>query len=282
MQKAASKKRQTEKKTGGEFQLSPEAEAAVREVHEGLQRTLAYFMANVGALTRTFDAKLQEALPHNPKARFFEDEKSPPSSPLLKRPPRPENMSPLALAASPLKASVKSTTGAAPAAAKPGFEFPLEPPAFTLPPAESKEKLLKQLRSLKIESRGLVRTFDQMHDWIALNIPTMSAEEDNGGVEIMGVVISNIMDMSTVIRQVYSLESKYLSDRIDIEASIARYPDCPSYERQLLVLDSNTWDDVEKGWRSIIRACLLIHSVLAKNMKVLYEPRADRDRGFVM
>lgn len=263
-----------EKRSGGEFQLSPEAEAAVREVHEGLERTLSYFMANVGALCRTFDAKLQEALPHNPKARFFEDERSPPSSPLLKRPPRAESVSPLALAASPKKAG---TTGKATQ-----FEFPLEPPAFTLPPAESKEKLLAQLRSLKIESRGLIRTFDQMHDWIALNIPTMTTDEDNGGVEVMGVVISNIVDMTSVIRQVYSLESKYLSDRVEIEAAAARYPECPSYERQLLVLDSNTWDDVEKGWRSIIRACLLIHSVLAKNMKVLYEPRQSRDRGFVM
>jgi hypothetical protein len=252
----------------GEFQLAPEAEAAVREVHEGLEATMAHFMANVGALCRTFDAKLREALPHNPKARFFEDAGSPPSSPLLKRPPRTEGMSPLALAASPMKlASKVATEGAS--------EFP--PAPLTLPPTDSKERLLAQLRILKIEARALIKTFDQIHDWIALNVPTMG-EDMPAGVEVMGVIISNISDMTGVIKQVFSQEAKYLSDRLEVEAKVARYPDCPSFERSMVVLDSNTWDEVEKGWRSIIRACLLIHSLLAKNMKILVDPRKTKSR----
>ena len=263
------------KKSKSDFQISPEAENAVREVHEGLERTMAHFMANVGALCRTYDAKLREALPHNPKARFFEDQDragSPPSSPLLKRPPKPESMSPLALAASPMKAGKP----------KDGGEFP--PAPLVLPPVESKDKLLAQLRTLKIESRGLIRTFDQIHDWIALNVPTLQ-EDLPAGVEVMGVIIGNVGDMASVIKTVYGLEAKYLTDRIEMETKAARYTECPSYQQALTVLDSNTWDEVEKGWRSIIRACLLIHSLLAKNMKLLTDPRKtgrDRDRGAFM
>lgn len=279
MKRGGSKKHQAEKK--GEFKLSAEAEAAVRSIHEGLEATMTQFMANVSTMCRSFDAKLQAALPHNPKAHFFEDaEDSPPSSPLLKRPPRGEGeVSPL------LGATTTSAAAAAAKSASTGprddFDFPTAPPALNLPPAESKQRLLVQLRMLKDEARVLIKTFDQIHDWIALNVPTMQ-EEDNQGVEIMGIVISNVADMTGVLRQVYGLEGKYLSDRVSIEAKGARYPDCPSYDRALLVLDSNMWDDVEKGWRSMIRACLLIHSVLAKNMTVLCEPRKKRDGNFMI
>jgi hypothetical protein len=258
------------KKKGGkqEFQPSPEAEEAVKEVKAGLERTLASFMSGVGALCRTYDAKLREALPHNPKAHFFEDVDragSPPSSPLLKRPPRPEgtgHMSPLALAASPSK-------GAA-------GDFP--PAPLTLPPAANRDRLLAQLRILKIESRGLIKTFEQIHDWVALNVPTLGDESSGPGVEVMGVVISNVSDLTGVIKAVYGLEAKYLDDRVAIEAKIARYPECPSYERALAVNDHNSWDEVEKAWRSIIRACLLVHSLLAKNMKILMNPKRSGHR----
>lgn len=263
------------RKTKGEFQVSPEAQAAAKEIHEGLERTLAHFMANVGALCRTFDAKLREALPHNPKAHFFEDidrAGSPPSSPLLKRPPRSESMSPLALASSPIKVAAKAKEAGGAGASTSDF-----PPApLTLPPPESKAKLLAQLRILKIESRGVVKTFDQIHDWIALNIPTLG--EETPGLEVMGVIIGNVGDLTGVIKSVYGLESKYLSDRLDLEAKLLRNPECPSYERALTVLDSNTWDEVEKAWRSIIRACLLVHSLLAKNMKLLMDPKRTRGR----
>lgn len=261
------------RKAKSDFQVSPEAEAAAKEIHEGLERTLAHFMANVGALCRTFDAKLREALPHNPKAHFFEDLEragSPPSSPLLKRPPRSESMSPLALAASPMKAAANKDRGAGASTS----DFP--PAPLTLPPPESKQKLLAQLRILKIESRGVVKTFDQIHDWIALNIPTLG--EEAPGLEVMGVIIGNVADLTGVIKSVYGLESKYLSDRLELEAKLLRNPECPSYERALTVLDSNTWDEVEKAWRSIIRACLLVHSLLAKNMKLLMDPKRARGR----
>uniref|UniRef100_A0A7S1MS54 Proteasome activator PA28 C-terminal domain-containing protein n=1 Tax=Neobodo designis TaxID=312471 RepID=A0A7S1MS54_NEODS len=254
----------------GEFQPSPEAEEAVREVKAGLERTLASFMAGVGALCRTYDAKLREALPHNPKAHFFEDldrAGSPPSSPLLKRPPRAEgsSMSPLALAASPGK-------GALPA----GGDFP--PAPLQLPPADNRDRLLAQLRILKIEARGLVNTFEQIHDWIALNVPTLGDESAGPGVEVMGVVISNVSDLTGVIKAVYGLEGKYLGDRVEIEAKLARHPECPSYDRAMAVNDSNAWDEVEKAWRSIIRACLLVHSLLAKNMKILMDPKRSKHR----
>ena len=297
----------------GQLQLTPEAEAAVKHVHESLERAMTHFLADVGNLCQTFDAKLQAALPHNPKARFFwdaDDELSTPSTPILKR-PRTEGAAPVSpkalpasaasLPASPAAAGSAATapapsatataaaaredgafpTGMTPAPSAAGL-FPAvagDAPGSVDKPAQLKgstEQLLHQLRDLKVESRSLGKTFDQIRDWIALNVPTMQ-EEDNDGVEVMGAVIANISEMTGVTRQLYGLENKYLSDRQDIEAKVLRYPNCTSFATALEVLDSTYWDEVEKGWRSLIRACLLLHSVLTKNMKRLKEPRKKRE-----
>jgi hypothetical protein len=42
------------------------------------------------------------------------------------------------------------------------------------------------------------------------------------------------------------------------------------------VLDLDAWDDAERGWRSMIRVSLILFSMLHKNMKVLREPRKQR------
>jgi hypothetical protein len=265
---------------------SPEAEAAIKGVHEGLEGSMTAFMANVGKMCRTYDQHLQAALPHNPKAHFFDrDGTSPPTSPLMKR-PRVDisGMSPLVHAVTPGHKSAVE------------FQFPASPrrngspstspkivtvasatvPDLALPVAsQSKDTLLAELGLLKSEARILVKTFDQIHDWIALNIPRMQ-EEDNGGVEVLGIVIGNVQQMAGIIRQVYALESKYLDNHVDIVTKGLKYGGCASFDHALGVLHTNTWDDVERGWRSLIRACLLLQSVLAKNMKRLKEPRRQR------
>ena len=65
---------------------------------------------------------------------------------------------------------------------------------------------------------------------------------------------------------------KYYSDRAEIEKALLRAPNRESLKAMLDALDSNSWDDVERGWRTMIRVTLLLYSVLSKNMKKLKEP----------
>lgn len=139
--------------------------------------------------------------------------------------------------------------------------------SLSLPPL-----LLVQLKIIKNEARALGKTLDQIHDWIALNIPQMK-EEDNVGVAVMASVISEIAGGIAKVRGVYDMEAAYVSDRAELDVKYLKTTDAESTLQAIEVCDADAWDTLEKGWRTLIRVALLLHSTLAKNMKLLKDPR---------
>jgi len=139
--------------------------------------------------------------------------------------------------------------------------------SLALPPL-----LLVQLKIIKQEARELGKTLDQIHDWIALNIPTMK-EEDNLGVAVMASVIGELAQSIAKVRGVYDMESGYVSDRAELDVKYLKTTDAESTLQAIEVCDSDAWDTLEKGWRALMRVALLVHATLAKNMKLLKDPR---------
>ena len=133
-------------------------------------------------------------------------------------------------------------------------------------------EIVKQLRQLKRESYELGATMDGIHDWIALNVPDMK-DDENDGVEVMGAVIEQVTSLTDTVRSVYAAESKYLEERAELEKSMLKLPESETMKLAIKSHDADTWDEVDRGWRTLIRVCLLLYSILSKNMAMLKEPR---------
>lgn len=140
--------------------------------------------------------------------------------------------------------------------------------SLALPPL-----LLVQLKIAKTEARILGKTLDEIHDWIALNIPQMK-EEDNVGVAVMASVIGELTGAIAKVRGVYDMEAAYVSDRAELDVKYLKTTDAESTLQAIEVCDSDAWDTLEKAWRTMMRVALLVHSTLAKNMRLLKDPRA--------
>ncbi|CUG83935.1 proteasome activator PA28 beta subunit family protein, putative [Bodo saltans] len=140
--------------------------------------------------------------------------------------------------------------------------------SLSLPPL-----LLVQLKIIKSEARTLGKTLDEIHDWIALNIPQMK-EEDNVGVAVMAGVIQELAGSIVKVRGVYDLEASYVSDRAELDVKYLKTTDAESTLQAIEVCDADTWDTLEKGWRAMMRVSLMVHSTLAKNMRLLKDPRS--------
>lgn len=265
------------------------------KVQDTLEQNLTYFMANIGMLIKKFDDYLTAALPENPKSKDPTANQRA-TSPLLKRGASEMVLSDSDPVTKPTDATAAPTTTTTPAAepkvaaavssptSKPDIKAERVGKVQVKESAEDEEiveitfpdngELLKQLKLLKREAYELTTTFDGIHDWIALNIPTMK-DEDNVGVEVMGAVIEQISSLNEAIREVYKLESKYLTERAESEKSVLKYPESSSLALQMEVGDMDTWDEVERSWRALIRVCLILYSVLSKNMAKLKEPRSE-------
>jgi hypothetical protein len=269
------------------------SDPAVRAVVESLERNLEFFMNNIGMLIKKYDDLLNAALPLNPKyAEAMQSEGAKEESPLLKR---AASGAILPADEPPKEKKTKGEGKAEKADSKPKDSAQTDPPQGAEAEKEGGEadandgeeeedveieiefpdnkNLLKQLRLLKRESYELSTTFDGIHDWIALNIPDMK-DEDNMGVEIMGAVIEQASSLTDTLRSVYALELKYLSDRADMEKALMKFPISVTLKQQLEVNDGDTWDEIERSWRTLIRVCLILHSVLTKNMEKLRNPRS--------
>jgi len=137
--------------------------------------------------------------------------------------------------------------------------------------------LLDQLKQMKKEAYELSTVFDGISDWIDLNAPEKEqGAEDSTGVEIQNSVVEQIGSLNETIKSVYDLELKYLSERAEAEAQVLKMPVLMSLQLQLEVYDSDTWDEVDRSWRALIRVCLILYTVLAKNMAKLKHPAARR------
>lgn len=135
--------------------------------------------------------------------------------------------------------------------------------------------LLAQLRILKKESQALMYTFDQIHDWIAMKAPAMN-EADNQGVAIMASVISVISSIMSSLQDLYDMEKEFITKRGQLEVQYVPNFECSTIKDLILALDANKWDDIEVGWRTMMRAVIIVHSRLASNMKTLRTPKERR------
>jgi hypothetical protein len=137
------------------------------------------------------------------------------------------------------------------------------------------EKLCQQLKALKREAYELSTTFDGISDWIDLNAPDKEkGSEDSVGAEVQDAVIEQVGSLNEAVKGVYDLELKYLSERTDLESQVLKAPQVRSLQLQLEIGDSDTWDEIERSWRAMIRVCLILYSVLTKNMTRLKNPDA--------
>jgi hypothetical protein len=220
-------------------------------------------------------------MPNNPKAlRFFEgvEAASVPASPLQQASPhypvagaggKPEPESPLLARKTP----ASPITAAAPKTTEGTLVKRDLTTALVLPPTES--VLLQQLRILKAECHSLNILFKQIHTWLSLSLRPFD-DEDADHNQACSIILGNLPGMMETTKSVYDLETKYLETKYELEIRQLRHPACPSLKKGFEVLVGNTWDDVEKGWRMMIRSCLLLHALLSKNMKSLRDPRGGK------
>jgi hypothetical protein len=139
-------------------------------------------------------------------------------------------------------------------------------------------EIVRQLRLLKREAYELSSTMDGIHDWIALSIPEIQTSEsgENDGVEVMGAVIEQVSSLTDTVKACYSAESKYLEDRADLEKAMLKLPESETMRLSLAALDCDTWDEIDRAWRTLVRVTLLLYSILSKNMSHLKEPRKEK------
>lgn len=142
---------------------------------------------------------------------------------------------------------------------------------------ECSPMLLAQLRVVRKESQAFVNILDQIHDWIAMRVPAMK-EEDNSGVMVMAEVMELISSVSTqVTARLHNIEQSFIGDRAKMELEYLANPGCETTRNLLRSIDDDKWNDIEEGYRSLMRGAIIIHGRLAKNMKHIRSPREKRN-----
>lgn len=131
--------------------------------------------------------------------------------------------------------------------------------------------LVQQLQNIKKEAYELSTTYDGVYDWIVLNLPDLK-EEDSTGLEVMNAVMEQISSLNEAVRAIYKLETKYFSERSEMEKAILKMPECKTLQLALMVNDEDTWVELGKAWRVMIRSCLILYTMLSKNMARLTDP----------
>lgn len=72
------------------------------------------------------------------------------------------------------------------------------------------------------------------------------------------------------------MEKEYISKRGQLECQYVPNFECGTIRELIAAVDANKWDDIEVGWRTMMRAVIIVHSRLAMNMKTLRTPREKR------
>ena len=255
---------------------------AISKVYDELEASLTFFLGNIGSICSAYSEQLQRAMPNNPKAtRFFDNvggaevpgsplqQASPnypagkePESPLLKRNPSTAGSPVAPMAPATLPSASKQPSATAIGEPKPA-------------PGNNEAVLLTQLQILRSEARSLFILFKQINAWLSLSLRPFE-EEDTDHNQACQVILGNLPGMMETTKAIYDVESKYLESKFDLEVRQLRHPDCESINVAFKVLDGTTWDEIEKGWRMMIRSCLLLHALISKNMKSLKDPRGGK------
>lgn len=134
------------------------------------------------------------------------------------------------------------------------------------------ESLLDQMKHLKLAGTELVTVFEGICDWLQLSIPDIMVD-DNDSVDVMQSVLEATSAHSEAVESTVNFLREFLDDRADLEIDTIKFPHSSSLRRQMLINDLDAWSEVERGWRTLVRCSLIIHTLLAKNMRKLLNPR---------
>lgn len=132
--------------------------------------------------------------------------------------------------------------------------------------------------ALKEEAFELEITMDGICDWLDLSIPDLQVD-DTDGVDVIQAVLASAEAHSTAVSTCGKCERAYLEERAELELEVIAYPHSASTRQLLVVHDIDAWDDVERGWRTLVRTSLILHATLMKNMVTLLDPRKLTERA---
>jgi hypothetical protein len=139
------------------------------------------------------------------------------------------------------------------------------------------DSLRKEHAALKEEAFELEITMDGVCDWLSLSIPDLK-EDDTDGVDVIQAVLASAEAHSSAVNTCGKCERAYLEERSELEIEMVKYPHSASTRQQIVMHDVDAWDDVERGWRTLIRTSLILHATLMKNMVTLLDPRKEDER----
>lgn len=144
--------------------------------------------------------------------------------------------------------------------------------------------LLKQLHILRREAYALSTTFNGIHDLIAFMIPSSAEMEGTDGTTatVMAAVMQQALSLAEVCSENEKMESQYLSDRLDAEVSAQKHPDCYTFQDALISLEVDTWDQLKRSWWAMTRITLIMHTVLARNWKLVSKGRSTGHTNMFM
>lgn len=133
-------------------------------------------------------------------------------------------------------------------------------------------ELMDQMKHLKLAGTELVTVFEGICDWLQLSIPDIMID-DNDSVDVMRSVLEATSAHREAVDSTIVFLREFLDDRADLEIETLKFPHSISLRRQMLINDLDAWSEVERGWRTLVRCSLIIHTLLAKNMRKLLNPR---------
>lgn len=136
--------------------------------------------------------------------------------------------------------------------------------------------LLKELQLLRRSALQMVQYLDSLTDWLALSMPDLN-EENSAMAEVLGAVLEQITSFVESIRSIVGFPKKYLSERAEIEEELLKLPESKALQMKLELNDAETWDEMEKSWRVLVRVSLISRSVITKNLTMLQATSAKKD-----
>jgi len=135
--------------------------------------------------------------------------------------------------------------------------------------------LILRMTHLKQAGTELLTVFNGIADWISLSIPDVKMD-DNDSVDVMNTVLETTNSYIEAIETTKTFHREYLNDRADNEVAVLKFPHSASLRRVMLATDLDCWNEVERGWQTLTRCSLILHTLLSNNMKKLADPRGSQ------
>ncbi|CUE71296.1 Hypothetical protein, putative [Bodo saltans] len=139
---------------------------------------------------------------------------------------------------------------------------------------DSNKAIVEEIQYLRKAAMDLAVDLDNVTDWLALSMPNLN-EENSVVSEILGGVLEQVASFVETVRAIVAFPKKYHESRTAVEKELLKLPESKALQMQLELQDAETWDEVQKSWKVLIRVCLITHSVLKKNLPALEEAGSE-------